>query len=207
MLKPRPSFFATLFAMIVAGLIPSIIRAIFNFEIERFWDGTVLPFLLTHAGAWVATVVDYLGGFWGGVVVTLFVLFCFEMLFAWRRRSRDRPPDTAEPKGTRTVLRLRFSGELEPPQAVAEENVLSWFAYWSPSAEARDQDGNVVLSFPSSWAVFIDFENPVEYRQVAVGFIGGRPHSYEVRQALPTSAVVTLSGGVPACEMEVVTRT
>jgi hypothetical protein len=95
MLKPRPSFFATVVTTIVLGFLPAIIRAIFNFEIERFWDGTVLPYLKAHASPWIAAMADALDGFWGGVALTLLVLFGFELLFAWKRRRspvQEQPP-------------------------------------------------------------------------------------------------------------------
>ena len=112
----------------------------------------------------------------------------------------------AKPAQTRMILRLRFTGEMESPHLLTEENVLSWFAYWSPGARATDQAGNALFEVPSSWAIFIDFKEPVSYHQLLVGFTGGRPHSYEVRQALTTSAVITFTGVMPACEMEAVTR-
>ena len=109
-------------------------------------------------------------------------------------------------KPSRTLLRVRFTGEMEAPHSLSEENVLSWFAYWSPGARAADQCGNTLFEAPSSWAIFIDFKEPISYHQIVVGFTGGRPHSYEVRQSLTTSAVITFTGAIPACEMEAVTR-
>jgi hypothetical protein len=124
------------------------------------------------------------------------------LIISKSRRSTPKP----QPKELRTVLRLRFTGELEQPHEVIKENISSWFAYWSPGGECSDQHGNVLFSVPSSWAIFIEFERPTAYRQLIVSFAGGRPHSYEVRQTRTTTAVITLSGGMPSCEMEAITR-
>ena len=104
-------------------------------------------------------------------------------------------------------ISLRFSGELEPPTAVLEDNILSWFAFWTPSAQMRNAEtGEQLIAIPPSWAFFISFKEPTSYHHIEVTFSGARPSTYEVRQALYTSAVITVSGGIPACEMRISAR-
>jgi hypothetical protein len=84
--KPRPSVVYTLFVMGVSALLTQIMRTVFSFEIERHWDQTVLPWLENNVGSWFSAMAEYLGGFWGGVAVTLIVLLCFEAFFTITRR-------------------------------------------------------------------------------------------------------------------------
>lgn len=127
------------------------------------------------------------------------------------RRANAEPRLSAQaspeiPIATRALLRLRFSGRFDPPEEIVKENIRSWFAYWTPNAHFEDQNGSKILEVPASWAIFITFERPVTYRQLSAHFTGARPTAWQVRQALPTVAVLTIDGGMPECELEVLTR-
>ncbi|MBN9446217.1 MAG: hypothetical protein J0I67_04835 [Bosea sp.] len=119
--------------------------------------------------------------------------------------------DPSEPisanHASRTLIRLRFSGHMESPEVTDHENIESWFVYWSPGGRiANVETAQSLLEIPSSWIIFLTFKSAVEYHQLATNFTGERPKMVQVRQALKRSAVVTIDGGMPACEMEIVTR-
>lgn len=106
----------------------------------------------------------------------------------------------------RTALTLHFSGGYEPPTSLLEENILDWYIYWTPSAEGKDQNGNVLFRVPPSWILFVNFEEATQYHGVSVNFIGGKPPSYQIRRTLITSLVMSIDGGMPPCSMELITR-
>lgn len=161
---------------------------------------------------WVAPVLTFFQNHF--VHLAIAVMFGFGVgvwghFFATRLDQRgvendDRIANTGT--ATRSVLRLQFTGKLEPPLSLFEENIQSWFAYWSPSAECKDNLGNIIFQVPASWAIFVIFEKEVEYRQTSAIFSGGEPASWQPYQVLPKSVIVSISGGVTKCDLEIVTR-
>ena len=215
---PRRHFFVSLLVAVLAVPIAAAgkaaFKAIFDITIQDFWKDTVAPFLINHIGPWSAIILQWIGPYWSGVGSAFLLILCVEMLFNLRRmrhlanaREAGSEAIIAEAgTASRAMLRLRFSGRLEAPEEIAKENIQSWFAYWSPGARAEDQDGQTLLLVPSSWVVFITFVEPVLYRQLAAHFTGARPTAWQVRQTLPTVAVLTVEGGMPECELEILTR-
>lgn len=106
----------------------------------------------------------------------------------------------------RVLLRLRFSGRAEAPVSLFEENISSWFVYWSPSANSRTDSGMTLFSIPPSWVIFIVFDKSVTYRQLTVNFVGERTPTAQVRQTTDRSAVITIDGHMPSCEIEILSR-
>lgn len=215
MMKPRTPFFVSVLLGILGGVLAATLKAIFDVTVQDFWKDTVTPFLREHVGLWSATTVEWIGPYWCGFVSAFLLMFCVETLCALHRKHRaeNKPEQMHELLGvesliaSRALLRLRFSGQLEAPEEIAKENIQSWFAYWSPGGRAEDQNGKALFEIPSSWAIFLTFERPVTYRQLAAHFTGARPTAWQVRQTLPNVAVLTLEGGMPECELEIITRT
>ena len=197
--------FLTTLAIALLKLGAFLGKTILTFEIESFWSKSVGPAIKAMIPTALAPMVDALSGFWGGVVVTLVTLLIVRALTTLWDKSHEKTSDstTLDESAKRTVLRLRFSGKLEPPASQFEENVASWFAYWSPGGRAVDQNGKMLFEVPSSWALFVTFEKPVIYRQARVSFSGASVEHWEIRQSLSSSLVITFAGPIPLCDVEV----
>jgi hypothetical protein len=120
------------------------------------------------------------------------------------KREASREPEKLG--FVRTSLTLHFSGGYDPPTSLFEENVLDWYVYWIAAVEIRDQNGNIFAQRPSSWVLFVNFKKSTEYHSVSIDFIGGKPNSYQIRRTLITSLVVSIDGPLPACSLELRTR-
>jgi hypothetical protein len=191
-------------------------------EKSAYWITTIL--LVVGGMSWLAKQIAPVAQYgWAadvaaGVVLTSMIIAAVALLLmGWRyfspisteqpgslENAKHKTAD-AELKFVRTVLRLRFSGEMESPQALYAENILDWFAYWTPSFTMREgSDGNVFFSQPPAWALFVNFKEPSNHHQIVVNFTGSRPKSCEVRRNYTTSTVVTMDGPMLACEMEMI---
>ncbi|WP_206453656.1 hypothetical protein [Aurantimonas marina] len=184
----------------------------------------VAPFAAMLAEPFFAAFLSEMGidtALWGRPVAMLISQLWFQLLAAgatgaamgtwlhWGATRYDRkktPILTQTERAARSVLRLRFSGRTEAPTAVFEENIASWFAYWSPSARIHDQHGKPLLEVPASWALFIVFEREVDYRQATVSASGASVEHWEIRQGLPSSLVVTFAQTLPPCDVEIATK-
>jgi hypothetical protein len=189
-------------------------------EKSAYWIPTVL--LVVGGMTWLAKQIAPVAQYgWAadvaaGIVLTSLIMAATALLLSgWRYFSPISPerqnsleslkrtePD-AKLKFVRTVLRLKFSGEMESPQAVYAENILDWFIYWTPSFTLGEENKPIFYQ-PPTWALFVNFKEPSDHHQIVVNFTGGRPKAYEVRRSLTTSAVVTMDGPMLACEMEII---
>lgn len=159
-MKPRPSFVFTALTVLTTV----VVGTVFRFEIERFWDQSALPFLKENAPPWVAMVGSYLGGFVGGVLLTLLVLFCFETYFAWHRKERRWA------KSAR--LTLTFDGELQRATADRQEHVRYYYWYHFPGLQI-DYDNKRNIPFPGYVMVFLALKDPTHTNYSQVRVVGG----------------------------------
>ncbi|MEE8628827.1 MULTISPECIES: hypothetical protein [Methylobacterium] len=200
---------ASLIAAIGVKLIGAAIKAIYDVTVQDFWKDTISPYLSHHVGPWSTAMIEMIGPYLAGFCSALALMFVVEMIFAIRRSNNAKQIENikdASEYAHRALIRLRFSGKLEPPDAIYLENIQSWFTYWSPGVGVKDQDGRILVEAPPSWAIFLVFEKPVDYSQILANFTGGSPQAWQPRQALRNVCVVTMEGSVPACEMEIVTK-
>ncbi len=97
MLTPRkPTIFTAV--LLLVGWITS---PIWSIEVENYWLGNARPFVVAHWWPWTVAMLDTIYSFWGGVLVTLFVLVVFDVGFAWHRRraiKRGAPQGKANKK-------------------------------------------------------------------------------------------------------------
>lgn len=189
-----------LFGFIATGIAATFLSQLSDPFVKRLYNEFGID-----SAEWVPPALGLMSQWWLPLTAFFGGAICGVGLYLGTRklggRSRmDMPSDL--PKAERTVLRLRFSGRHEAPIAEFEENIESWFVYWSPEVEMNQPDGTVLFSAPSGWAIFVVFAKDVDYRQTAVTFGTERPRSTQVRQARPRSAVIQLDGPMPACEME-----
>jgi hypothetical protein len=151
---------------------------------------------------WLSTLAEnrwYI--FFAGAVIGSAITLWLDVKLKTNDRDADRTPEFV-----RTVLRLQFTGEKEGPISQYEENIQDWYAYWSQSVEMKDANGTQIISVPSSWVLFVNFKQPTRYHQIVLLFSGGQPSAYEIRRTLVTSAIITINGPVPRCEMEMMLR-
>ena len=91
-------------------------------------------------------------------------------------KSYQPPPATEQaPLPIRTGVKLQFFGDQRIPTEITQNNVASWFAYFSRSLTITPQDaeGHPIaggMQIPPNWAIFISFDRPATYRQVIVDF-------------------------------------
>jgi len=80
---PRPPTIWT----IVVAVFTLLTSPIWGIEVETFWLETVRPYVVANAWSWVVIMLDHLSGFWGGVFVSLAILFAFDLFFSARKRG------------------------------------------------------------------------------------------------------------------------
>lgn len=219
MVKPRPPYLISLILAVIGAVIArplslalqAAFKAIFDVTVQDYWKDTVNPYLKQLVGPWSTTMLDVVGNYpyLAGLVTAFTLMLVVELFYGlYRKRIQEaqHPVSTEIEFATRSLLRLRFSGEREGAEEVASENIRSYFVYWSTGARLTAPDGQEFLEIPADYVVFVNFLKPVVYRQLSVNFSGNRPAQCQVRQTTEYCAVVSIDGCMPACEMEMLTR-
>ena len=178
-----------------------------KYAVQMGWYDN-LPQKVEVAMTWLATLT---GPLWIKFSITFIIGLTLglwlDAVLRPRRASTPIISPIADEFAPRSLIRLRFSGNLEAPELVDEENISNWFVYWTPSARMGDPESNTTFfEIPASWIIFLTFKNSVKYRQITTSFTGERPSMIQVRQAVERSAIVTIEGSMPACELEILTR-
>ena len=128
-------------------------------------------------------------------------------------KSYQPPPATEQaPLPIRTGVKLQFFGDQRIPTEITQNNVASWFAYFSRSLTITPQDaeGHPIaggMQIPPNWAIFISFDRPATYRQVIVDFSNPSAMPVIDRQ-FQNSRVLVIStrGPLPAGVLDVHTE-
>jgi hypothetical protein len=115
----------------------------------------------------------------------------------------------SQPAFIKTSIRLQFFGDRRIPHDIGQQNVATWFAYFSPSikvtpqdAQGKPMDGG--FEVPPNWVVLIVFDRLSAYRQGIANFSNPEiAPPIEVRHATTRSMVVTTSGLLPAGVLEI----
>jgi hypothetical protein len=71
----------------------AVFKAIFTVEVEEYWNLSIQPYLAENGWRWVATMLEFVPTFWGGVAVTLALLLVVD-------RLRHRLFNCIDPKET-----------------------------------------------------------------------------------------------------------
>ena len=179
---------------------PFLVVLYLNIEelaVARGWNGLLVKVMPAVLDFLTTPPAFAISAFFVGLAVGSWINF----LTYGRRKSQSE-----ELLAPRSVLRLKFSGKVETPLEVFEDNIQSWFTFWSQSFNMVEDSGREIVNIHPSFAMFVVFKKPVQYRQAHVSFIGGEPATWQVQQSLGNSIVITMSGPIPECEMEISTK-
>lgn len=114
---------------------------------------------------------------------------------------------------SKASLQLQFYGDERVPRQISHQNVINWFAYFSPRIllQQRDVAGKIIpegtFSSPLSWVIFITFDRPISYRQAVVSYANqDNAPITEVKFSTDRSIVVTTNGPITSTVMDVHTE-
>lgn len=99
MIGPRKGFWGTAAVVLAFLLYDRLAKPILDVEVQDFWKENVQGTFKERAWSGVATMLEWLGPFWGGVLSVLLVWFGYEMVLAWRRRRESGAPSLVMPPG------------------------------------------------------------------------------------------------------------
>lgn len=108
----------------------------------------------------------------------------------------------------KTMLRLQFFGDKRVPHEISADNIINWFAYFSPSIDVafNDENGREISrsSTGPNWAVFLVMDRPVTYRQAIVSFSNpALMPVIDVHMATERAVLIGTRGLVPAGVLEI----
>jgi hypothetical protein len=120
-------------------------------------------------------------------------------------------PWSVQTNATYASVRIQFYGDDRLPTEIRNENVMDWYAYYSPSARSVYKDKatgkeETIALIPKSWAIFLVLKRPVDYREITIGFSAPGLPVYNVLQRSQNSIVIGFSGDIPAGELEISTK-
>jgi hypothetical protein len=134
-------------------------------------------------------------------------VFAVAMLVLWSGKAlfNDEP---GKIRHIKSELRLQFVGEPRPPNQIFMENIYTWYTLWSPSAAITMEDANKKqfgqsIIVPENWNIFVIFDRPTTVSEVTVSFSNPGFPPYEVKQTTNRSAIVNVSGSIPAGFLEI----
>jgi len=146
-----------------------------------------------------------------GLIGLSAVLIVLQTLGIVGRHDTKTVGPEAAPAFVETVLRLQFFGDRRVPRDVGNQNVATWFAYYSQSVQVTptDDKGNRLpggFEVPPTWIILVVLERPSIYRQGIASFSNPElAPPIEVRQATTRSIVVTTGALLPAGVLEIST--
>ena len=101
-----------------------------------------------------------------------------------------------------TSLRLRFGAANTIPTAAEQRNVWRWYAF-SNTFVGLDPKAKELRPIATGWNIFMVFDKPVTFNQIAVDAGGSEMPPYEVKDSSLRSAVVVFRGELRNVTVEI----
>lgn len=160
-------------ATVAAAVLTKAATEVLSIEFQTLYSDTLRPYIVANAWSWVVAVFDLLSGFWGGVLATVIVFFCFYLLFSSRRfiqafmspsarttgKSQQRQEPTVDLAGLQKTDRTDY--DLIPLELVlsgkrTEDGIDVW-----ASIRYKNRGRHDVFIKPLGWYFELDGKKPV----------------------------------------------